>query len=192
MRGRGAAVLALCWLAACGDSGGGGPDAGSGTAEVGTPGASGTTTGGNAATGGTEGGMPVQPIPRPEQTIAAGTLTQVNNSGVGGSMNLRGIGQQTEVSLNVTGLTEANRQLQAFVVQGRCAQSAGGPEVGQIGPIPVGAGNVGALTDTLPVPPGTVLNGQNALLIKGQNSGPSTPPLACGDLPDWQRLPPTS
>ncbi|HYW13109.1 MAG TPA: hypothetical protein VE871_14210 [Longimicrobium sp.] len=190
MRRRGAAVLAMCWLAACGDSGGDSPDAGNATAEVGTLGTS--TDGGAAANGGTGSGMPVQPIPRPEQTIAAGTLTQVNNSGVGGSMNLRGIGQQTEVSLNVTGLTEANRQLQAFVVQGRCAQSAGGPEVGRIGPILMGTGNVAALTDTLAVPPATVLNGQNALLIKGQNSAPSTPPLACADLPDWQRLPPTS
>jgi hypothetical protein len=189
MRRRGAAVLAMCWLAGCGDSGGDSPDPANETAEVGTPG---TATRGDGTNGGTESGMPVQPIPRPEQTIAAGTLTQVNNSGVGGSMNLRGIGQQTEVSLNVTGLTEANRQLQAFVVQGRCAQSAGGPEVGQIGPILLGTGNVAALTDTLAVPPGTVLNGQNALLIKGQNSGPSTPPLACADLPDWQRLPPTS
>jgi hypothetical protein len=183
-------VLALCWLASCGDSGGDSPDPGNETAEVGTSPA--TATGGAAASGDTEGGMPVQPIPRPEQTMAAGTLTQVNNSGVGGSMNLRGIGEQTEVSLNVTGLTEANRQLQAAIVQGRCAQSAGGAEVGRIGPIPVGAGNIAAITDTLPVPPGTVLNGRNALLIKGQNAGPATPPLACADLPDWQRLPPTS
>lgn len=186
MRGRGAAVLAMCWLAACGDSGGESPDAGNETVEVGT---SGTVAGADGATQGTEGGMPVQPLPRPEQTMAAGTISPVNNSGVTGSMNLRGIGEQTEVSLNVTGLTEANRQLQASVVQGTCAQN--GSEVAQVGPISVGAGNIAAITDTLAVPPGTVLNGQHALIIKGQNAGPATPPLACAALPDWQRLPPT-
>lgn len=187
MRGRAAAVLAVCWLAACGDNGGDSPDPGNETAEVGT---SGTTTSGDGANQGGEAGMPVQPITRPEQTMAAGTLSPVNNSGVTGSVNLRGIGEQTEVSLNVTGITEGNQQLQAAVVQGTCEQSSGA-EVAQIGPIPVGAGNIGALTDTLAVPPGTVLNGQHALIVKGQNAGPSTPPLACAALPDWQRLPPT-
>lgn len=188
MKRRAAAVLALCWLAACG--GGDGRDAdeqapgtAGATQEVETPGA--TTADGNP-----QGGMPVQPIPRPEQTIAAGTLSAVNNSGVGGSVNLRGIGQQTEVSLNVTGLTDANRQVQASVVQGTCEQS--GSEVAQIGPIPVGTGNLAAITDTVPVPPGTVLNGQHALIVKGQNAGPATPPLACAALPDWQRLPPSA
>lgn len=188
MRGRAAAVLALSWLAACGGSDGQDGDQGAAgapgtTQEVETPGA--TTVDGNP-----EGAMPVQPIPRPEQTIAAGTLSAVNNSGVTGSVNVRGIGEQTEVSLNVTGLTDANRQLQGSVVQGTCEQS--GTEVAQIGPIPVGTGNVGALTDTLQVPPGTVLNGQHALIVKGQNAGPSTPPLACAALPDWQRLPPSA
>jgi hypothetical protein len=183
MRGRAAAVLALCWLAACGDSGGENPDPGNTTEEVGT---SGTATSKGEPV---QGGMPVQPITRPEQTMAAGTLSPVNNSGVTGSVNLRGIGEQTEVSLNVTGITEGNRELQAAVVQGTCEQS--GAAVAQIGPIPVGAGNIAALTDTLAVPPGTVLNGQHALIVKGQNAGPSTPPLACAALPDWQRLPPT-
>jgi hypothetical protein len=186
MRGRAAAVLALCWLAACGGSDGQDADEqapGGAGAEVETPGA--PTADGNA-----EGGMPVQSIPRPEQTIAAGTLTAVNNSGVGGSVNLRGLGQQTEVSLNVTGLTEANRQVQASVVQGTCEQS--GAEVARIGPVSMGAGNLAAITDTLAVPPGTVLNGQHALIIKGQNAGAATPPLACAALPDWQRLPPSA
>jgi predicted flap endonuclease-1-like 5' DNA nuclease len=50
----------------------------------------------------------VQNIPRPEQTMAAGRLSPVNNSGVTGSVNIRGIGEQTEVSLNVTGITQGN------------------------------------------------------------------------------------
>lgn len=189
MRSRAAAVLALCWLASCGDSGGENPDPGGGTEEVGT---AGTSVGDDTPESTEKGGMPgVQPITRPEQTMAAGTLTPVNNSGVSGSVNLRGIGEQTEVSLNVTGLTEGNRTIQAGVVRGTCEQSGAGSEVAQIGPIPVGTGNLATITDTLALPPGTVLNGQHALVIKGQNAGPATPPLACAALPDWQRLPPT-
>lgn len=188
MRSRVAAVLALCWLAACG--GGESPDAGNAAEGAGTAG----TSGGGDTTGAAEtGGMPgVQPIPRPEQTMAAGTLSPVNNSGVSGSVNLRGIGEQTEVSLNVTGLTEANRQIQAAVVQGTCDASGAGTQVAQIGPVPVGTGNLATITDTLALPPGTVMNGQHALVVKGQNAGPATPPLACAALPDWQRLPPSA
>lgn len=188
MRGRAAAVLALCALAACGGSDGqdddqAAPSAGGTTPEVEQPAA--TSVDGNP-----QGGVPVTPIPRPEQTIAAGNLSSVNNSGVGGSVNVRGLGQQTEISLNVTGATEANRQMQGAIVQGTCEQS--GSEVAQIGPIPVGAGNIGALVDTVQVPVGTVLNGQHALIIKGQNAGPATPPLACAGLPEWGRLPPSA
>lgn len=185
MRGRAAAVLALWALAACGGSDG--PDDGQGAApagetmpEVEQPGATGTP----------DGAVPVTPIPRPEQTMAAGTLSAVNNSGVGGSVNVRGLGERTEISLNVTGVTDANRRMQAAVVQGTCEQA--GSEVARIGPIPVGAGNIGALTDTVEVPVGTVLDGRHALIVKGQDAGPSTPPLACAGLPEWGRLPPSA
>ncbi|HEX6908977.1 MAG TPA: hypothetical protein VF142_01200 [Longimicrobium sp.] len=105
-------------------------------------------------------------------------------------MNLRGLGQQTEVSLNGDGAPGRQRQFQASIVQGTCERS--GSKVAQIGPIPVGTGSVGARTDTVPLPPGTVMNGQHALIVKGQNAGPATPPLACAALPDWQRLPPSA
>ncbi|HEX6039801.1 hypothetical protein [Longimicrobium sp.] len=188
MKGRVAAVLALCALAACGGSDGqdddqSAPSAGGSTPEVEQPGAA--TVDGNP-----QGAVPVTPIPRPEQTMAAGNLSPVNNSGVNGSVNVRGIGEQTEISLNVRGVTDANRQMQGAIVQGTCEQS--GAEVAQLGPIPVGAGNIGALVDTVPVAPGTVLNGQHALIIKGQNAGPATPPLACAVLPEYSRLPPSA
>jgi hypothetical protein len=182
MKARVAPVVALCWMAACG-GGGDNPDPGGATAEVNE---SGATMGDQNPP---QASPSVTPITRPEQTIAAGRLSPVNNSGVTGSVNVRGIGEQTEISLNVTGITEGNQQLQGAVVQGTCEQS--GQEVAPIGPIPVGAGNIATLTDTLPLPPGTVLNGQHALIIKGQNAGQATPPLACSPLPQWERLPPT-
>jgi hypothetical protein len=168
-------------MAACGGTGGSEGTANSGQEEG--PGTANTTgaEGQQAAPG-------VQNIPRPEQTMAAGRLSPVNNSGVTGSVNFRDVGGQTEVSLNVTGITSGNQQLQGAIVQGTCEQSGG--EVAPVGPIPVGAGNIATLTDTLQVPVGTVLNGQHALIIKGQNAGPATPPLACSPLPKWERLPP--
>ncbi|HEV3052524.1 MAG TPA: hypothetical protein VGX50_19590 [Longimicrobium sp.] len=178
---RAAAAAALCLgMAACG---GGDSEENAGNGGEGGP--------GTANTSGVEGQQAapeVQNIPRPEQTMAAGRLSPVNNSGVTGSVNLRDVGGQTEVSLNVTGISEGNQQLQGAIVQGTCEQS--GSEVAPVGPIPVGAGNIATLTDTLPVPVGTVLNGQHALIIKGQNAGPATPPLACSPLPRWERVPP--
>jgi hypothetical protein len=181
MRTRVAPVLALCWMAACG-GGGDNPDPQGKTAEVNE---SGATMGEQNPQ---QASPSITPITRPEQTMAAGRLSPVNNSGVTGSVNVRGIGEQTEISLNVTGTTGSS-QVHGAVVQGTCENS--GAEVAPVGPIPVGAGNIATLTDTLPLPPGTVLNGQHALVIKGENAGPATPPLACSPLPRWERLPPT-
>lgn len=178
---RAAAAAVLCLgMAACG--GGGGEESADGGGKAGP---------GTANTSGVEGQQAapeVQNIPRPEQTMAAGRLSPVNNSGVTGSVNFRDVGGQTEVSLNVTGITAGNQQLQGAIVQGTCEQSRS--EVAPVGPIPVGAGNIATLTDTLQVPVATVLNGQHALIIKGQNAGPATPPLACSPLPKWERIPP--
>jgi hypothetical protein len=182
---RAAVAALLCGAAACGDDGGEDPDAGNPSAEVGQ---SGTATDARTPGSGETAAPGVQNIPRPEQAMAAGNLSPVNNSGVTGSVNVRGLGAQTGVSLNVTGIAEGTQQLQGSIVQGTCEQNA--TQVAQIGPIPVGAGNIASLTDTLPLPPGTVLNGQHALLVKEQNAGPATPPLACAALPRWERLPP--
>lgn len=185
MRARAVAAAACLALAACG-GGAENADPGNQTATVGE---SGATTGDQTPDPGEQAAPNVSNIPRPEQTIAAGRLSPVNNSGVTGSVNFRGVGEQTEILLNVTGVTAGNQQLQGAIVQGTCEQS--GSEVAPVGPIPVGAGNIATLTDTLAIPPGTLLNGQHALIIKGQNSGPSTPPLACSPLPRWERLAPT-
>ncbi|HEX2208012.1 MAG TPA: hypothetical protein VHG93_10055 [Longimicrobium sp.] len=183
---RAAAAALLCLgAAACGDSGGENPDPGNQTAEVGE---SGTATGAQTPGPGEAAAPDVENVPRPEQTMAAGRLSPVNNSGVTGSVNIRGLGEQTEVSLNVTGITEGNQRLQGSIVRGTC--EGPGREIAPVGPIPVGAGNIAALTDTLPLPVATLLNGENALLVKGQNAGPSTPALACSPLPEWERTPP--
>lgn len=167
---RAAAAALLCLAAACGD--GGGEDAG-----------------GQPGEGGQSGTAPaVQNIPRGDQSTAAGNLSPVNNSGVAGAVNFRAVGEQTEVSLNVTGASEGNQQLQGAIVSGTCEQP--GAELAPVGPIPVGTGNIATVTDTVPMPAATLLNGASALLVKGQNAGPSTPALACAALPKWDPGPP--
>lgn len=183
---RAAAAALLCLtVSACGDSGGEDADTGGQSAEVGQ---SGTASDAQTPDPGEAAAPGVQNLPRPEQTMAAGSLSPVNNSGVTGSVNFRAVGEQTEVSLNVSGITAGNQQLQGSVVQGTCEQH--GAEVAPVGPVPVGAGNIATLTDTVPLPIAALLNGGNALLIKGQNAGPATPPLACSPLPRWERTPP--
>lgn len=183
MNGRVAAVLALSLAAACG----GGGETADPNNQTATVDSSGTTLGGSSPDD--SDAAPVTNIERPEQTMAGGTLAPVNNSGVGGSVNFRGIGQQTEIALQVTTVPAGTKALDAAVVQGTCERV--GTQVAPIGPLTVGAGNIAALTDTLNLPPGTVLNGQHAIVVKGQNAGPATPPLACSPLPKWERLPPT-
>lgn len=183
---RAAAAALLCIVtAACGGGGGDEAESGSQSADASQSGA-GADAG---APGSSDAAAPgVQNIPRPEQTLASGRLSPVNNSGVTGSANFRAVGEQTEISLNVTGATAGNQQMQGSIVQGTCEQN--GSEVAPVGPITLGAGNIATLTDTIPLPIATLLNGGNALLIKGQNAGPATPPLACSTLPKWERLPP--
>lgn len=175
---RAAAAAALCLgLASCG---GGGEGAAASESKELEP-----ATESNSAQ---QAAPAVQNIPGSGHTMAGGRLSPVNNSGVTGSVNFRAVGEQTEILLNVTGISQGNQQLQGSIVQGTCKQSGG--EVASVGPIPVGAGNIATLTDTLQLPAGTVLNGQHALIIKGQNAGPATPPLACSPLPRWESLPP--
>lgn len=183
---RAATAALLCLGAAgCGASGGEDPDTGNRTEEVGP---SGTATGSGTPGPGEAASPGVENIPRPEQTMAAGRLSPVNNSGVTGSVNFRAVGEQTEISLNVTGISAGNQTLQGAIVQGTCEQP--GQQLAPVGPIPVGAGNIATLTDSIPLPVATLLNGENAILVKGQNAGPQTPALACSPLPRWERTPP--
>lgn len=132
----------------------------------------------------------VETVPRPEQTIAAGRLSPVNDSGVTGSVNVRGIGDATELALNVTGVTQGTEQIDAAVVRGTC--EAPGADVAPVGPLIAGAGDIFALTDTLALPPATVLDGGHALVIRAIEAGPAAPSLACSPLPRWEPELPTA
>ncbi|WP_420127767.1 hypothetical protein [Longimicrobium sp.] len=178
-----AAALLCIGTAACGGGGGEEAENGGQAAE-----ASQSGTGAGAPAAGAAAAPGVHNVPGPGQTLASGRLSPVNNSGVNGSANFKAVGEQTEISLNVTGATAANQQMQGSIVQGTCEQNGG--EVAPVGPITLGTGNIATLTDTIPLPIATLLNGGTALLIKGQNAGPATPPLACSALPKWEPLPP--
>ncbi|HEX7243786.1 MAG TPA: hypothetical protein VF263_26090 [Longimicrobiaceae bacterium] len=112
---------------------------------------------------------------------AAGALTPVNNSGVSGTVTITEAGNGTAVLISVTGA----RQLPALkltVNRGDCARP--GPQVAELAkPLTVGSGGIASGTDTIRAPAATVMNGQHVLLVKPGNAGPSTPPLACADIP---------
>lgn len=184
MNGRVALVLALSLAAACG--GGQQAEVDQEATKNGPPN---TTMENNAPDPGEGNATAVTPIDRPEQTMASGVLQAVNNSGVAGSVNFRGIGERTEIALQVTTLPAGTTQLNAAVVTGTCQRV--GTTVAPVGPLTVGTGNVATVTDTLNVPPGTVLNGQHAIVVMGQNAGPASPALACSPLPKWERMSPT-
>ena len=130
----------------------------------------------------------IEAVPGTEQTIAAGRLSPVNNSGVTGSVSVRGIGERTEIAMNVTGLAPGTPEVSAAIVRGSCENP--GAEVAPIGPIPVGPGDIAALTDTVALPPATVLNGEHALVVRGAQAGAGVPPLACSPLPRQEVGPP--
>jgi hypothetical protein len=173
-----AAVLAAAVLAGCRVADGDAPAAPEdGSVLTGPP------------TGGAEPGVPgIEIVPRPEQTIAAGRLSPVNNSGVTGSVNVRGIGDRTEIAMNVTGLPAGTESVNAAVAAGPC--SGAGADIAPIGPLTVGPGGIAAVTDTLALAPGTVLDGTHAVVVRAIEAGPAVPPLACAELPAWERLPP--
>jgi hypothetical protein len=180
---------ALFLLAACG-GGGGGQQAEGGGAEVpvsdATPGVQQT---GEPVGGPGDAAPNIHSTRTPDQMIAAGQLSPVNNSGVRGGVNMRGIGEQTEVSMNVSGVPQG-QQVQAALVQGACGTA--GTSVAEIGPLTVGAGGVASVTDTVPLPPATVMSGAHSLIVKGQNAGPATPALACSPIPKSEPMLPTS
>lgn len=129
----------------------------------------------------------VEPIPRTGQTMASGRLSPVNNSGVTGSVNVRGLGGRTEIAMNVTGLPAGTARVEAAIVQGSCERS--GAEVAPVRPVDVGPGGIVAGTDTVDVAAETILNGEHALVVRGERAGPAVPPLACSPLPAWEPQP---
>lgn len=129
----------------------------------------------------------VAPVPDPGvvpvgQPIAGGPLQPVNNSGVTGSVSLRDLGgRQTEMTARVTGMPADAPPAVALIVQGTC--DAPGTEVARTGPLTAGPADAKTGVDTLSVAASGLVDGAHAVLIKGQDAGPATPPLACSPLP---------
>ncbi|MEW5929259.1 MAG: hypothetical protein AB1941_17530 [Gemmatimonadota bacterium] len=111
----------------------------------------------------------------------AGQLIPVNRSGVNGSLTVSQIPSGTLVSVSLTD-AQANTAYRVAINQGRCGST--GREVAPVGSgLQVGSTGSGAVTDTLTLPAATVMNGQHVVTVNGANAGPSTPPVACADIP---------
>lgn len=124
----------------------------------------------------------VTPVPNPGAgQTAVGSLRPVNNSGINGSLTVAAVGQGTLVSVSLT-RAPANAVYQVALHQGKCGQ-VGGQVAAFKRPLQVDANGIGAGSDTLTVAPAAAMNGRNVLVLKGQNAGPATPPVACADIP---------
>ncbi len=118
--------------------------------------------------------------PRSGMTVA-GQLSPVNRSGVNGSVAVSQIPSGTLVTVSLTE-GQANTAYRVAINRGRCGST--GAEVAPVGgPLQVGSTGSGAVTDTLTLPAATVMNGQHVITVNGANAGPSTPPVACADIP---------
>jgi hypothetical protein len=110
-----------------------------------------------------------------------GQLSPVNRSGVNGSVTVSQVGSGTLVSVSLTE-GQANTAYRVAVNRGRCSST--GAEVAPVGAaLQVGGTGSGGVADTLSVPAATVMNGQHVVTVNGANAGPSTPPVACADIP---------
>lgn len=126
-------------------------------------------------------GAPPTPVPdlRGGMTVT-GQLTEVNRSGVTGSMTVSQVGPGTLVSVALYE-SAPNTTYRVDVSRGRCGSS--GAVVAPVGTIRAGGTGTGAVTDTLSLSATTVMDGEHVLTVRGANAGPEVPPQACADIP---------
>ncbi|MEW5930077.1 MAG: hypothetical protein AB1941_21690 [Gemmatimonadota bacterium] len=125
---------------------------------------------------------PVVPVPDLQTGMTAvGSLRPVNDSGVSGNLTVSDVRGGTLVSVSVTGAPPGVRVLEPALHRGTCGET--GERVAVLSGLRLTATGLGAVTDTLDVPPRTVMDGAHVLVLKGVPAGPATPPLACAELP---------
>ena len=108
----------------------------------------------------------------------AGALTALNNSGVSGNFSMMPAGSGTQVNVSVNAPAGGSGGYRVSINRGPCSQL--GPSVAEITNVQVGAATVNSRADTVAVPTTTVMNGEHALVVYGNNGGQ---PLACASIP---------
>lgn len=125
---------------------------------------------------------PVVPVPDLQTGMTAvGSLQPVNNSGVSGNLTVSDVRGGTLVSVSVTSAPPGVRVLEPALHRGTCGDT--GPRVAVLSGVRLTATGLGGVTDTLDVPPRTVMDGAHVLVLKGVPAGRATPPVACAEVP---------
>lgn len=124
---------------------------------------------------------PASAVPNPpDQKTVVGNLQAVGNSGVEGGVTLAEVPGGTQVTASVT-RAPATGAYRVALARGIC--TAPGGDVAALGGLRVGAGGVGTVTDTIPLPAATVMNGQHVLVVRVEGAASSVPPVACAPIP---------
>jgi len=120
--------------------------------------------------------------------MQAGPLTAIGNSGVSGNYALEPAGASgTEVNVTVNAPSGGAGGYRVSLNRGPCGQL--GAPVAEVTRIQVGTATVAARSDTVPLAPTAIMNGEHAIVIYG---GQRTEPLACANLPANAPIPGTT
>lgn len=122
--------------------------------------------GDTGAAAGTAGGM---------QTIA---FTPVGAGGHSGEVMLHPAGQQTEITVRLSGPQSGLHQ--GHIHSGTCDNPGG--VVQPLQPVDVPQGGQGTSTTTVDIPPAMVMNGQHLVQYHTAGSDPG-PPVVCANIP---------
>jgi hypothetical protein len=124
------------------------------------------------------------PTPTPPATPDLSTpmtaqFTALNNSGIGGDIQVSGEAEQTRVVVQLTGST-ANGVHQGHIHTGTC--EAPGANVIALQPVTIGADGIGRSESTVAVAPMTAMNGQHIVVFHEANGQPGAP-VVCAAIP---------
>jgi hypothetical protein len=119
--------------------------------------------------------------------MQAGPLQALNNSGVSGTFSAEPAGTGTAFNVSVNAPAGGSGGYRVSLNRGPCS-SLGAP-VAEVTQLQVGTATVASRSDTVPLAPTAIMNGEHALVVYG---GQRAEPLACASLPRNAPIPGTT
>ena len=124
-------------------------------------------------------GLMVSPDTGRNMTIA-GTLKQMNQTGVTVSMTMTAVEGGTRILFNANPLPP-NSAVDVIIAPGDCAGVL--PTGTPVATVAANASGSATNTTVIPIPAAAIMDGRHVVLVKGRQAGPATPPLACSEIP---------
>lgn len=136
----------------------------------------------DAETAAEEAPVAETPATTPEEPMThMAQVTALNESGTTGQVEIRAMGEGTELRVMLMGATEGVHQ--GMIHAGTC--DAPGEVVAQLQPITVDATGNGETTSEVSVPLNTVMNGGHIVVYHAAGGEPGQP-VACASIPSQQ------